>query len=96
MLPYSRHQKSRARKLRSDITDAEKKLWGHLRDRQLSGAKFRRQHSIGPFITDFCCVEQSLVVELDGGQHAEQVASDNARTQFLESLWISSAAFLEQ
>ena len=85
MLPYPPDQKTRARKLRNDITDAEKKLWAQLRDRQLCGAKFRRQHPMGRFITDFCCVERDLVVELDGGQHAEQSVADLARTDFLES-----------
>lgn len=85
MLPYPPQQRIRARKLRRDITDAEKKLWTSLRHRQLSSAKFRRQHPIGPFITDFCCVEQGLVVELDGGQHAEQAVSDLSRTAFLTS-----------
>jgi very-short-patch-repair endonuclease len=85
MLPYPPDQRTHARKLRRDITDAEKKLWARLRDRQLCGAKFRRQHPMGPFITDFCCVERGLVVELDGGQHAEQSAADQARTDFLES-----------
>lgn len=85
MLPYPPKQKTWARKLRSDVTDAEKKLWAQLRGRQLCGAKFRRQHPIGPFIADFCSVERRLIVELDGGQHAEHVTSDNARTQFLES-----------
>jgi very-short-patch-repair endonuclease len=84
MLPYPGHQKTRARKLRSDITDAEKKLWEHFRDRQLCGAKFRRQHPIGPFITDFCCMERGLVVEIDGGQHASQVEADQQRTVFIE------------
>ena len=85
MLPYPPDQRTHARKLRRDITDAEKKLWARLRDRQLCGAKFRRQHPMGPFITDFCCVERGLVVELDGGQDAEQSAADQARTDFLES-----------
>ena len=85
MLPYSPRQKTSARKLRRQQTDVETKLWMRLRDRQLCGAKFRRQHPIGPYIVDFCCVESSLVVELDGGQHAEQAAADLARTNFLES-----------
>lgn len=84
MLPYPPDQKTRARRLRSDITDAEKKLWAQLRDRQLCGVKFRRQHSIGPFITDFCCLERGLVVEIDGGQHAEQVEADQRRTGAIE------------
>jgi len=74
----------RARQLRRDQTDAEQKLWGKLRDRQLGGAKFRRQHPIGPFVTDFCCAQRKLVVDLDGGQHAEDVASDQKRSRFLE------------
>lgn len=85
MLPYPARQKIRARLLRGDITDAEKKLWAQLRDRQLCGVKFRRQHPVGPFITDFGCMEHALVVELDGGQHAEQTDSDAARSLFLES-----------
>ncbi|MSP38612.1 MAG: endonuclease domain-containing protein [Deltaproteobacteria bacterium] len=85
MLPYPNHQKTHARKLRREITDAEKKLWACLRDRQLCGAKFRRQHPIGSYIADFCCVESCLVIELDGGQCAEQAAADDARTKFIES-----------
>ena len=73
-----------ARRLRRDQTDAEQKLWGRLRDRQLCGAKFRRQHPIGVFIVDFCCPQRKLVVELDGGQHAEPLAADQERSRFLE------------
>ena len=84
MLPYPHAQKLRARQLRSSQTDAERKLWASLRARQLRGAKFRRQHAIGPFITDFCCVERGLVIELDGGHHAERVKADRVRTAFIE------------
>ncbi len=49
------------------------------------GAKFRRQHPIGSYIVDFCCPTLRIIVELDGGQHAEQGAADQARTSFLES-----------
>ncbi len=59
--------KYRARALRKNLTDAEKLLWRHLRDRQLDGCKFRRQHPIGKFIVDFVCVEKKLVIEVDGG-----------------------------
>ncbi|HEY7315940.1 MAG TPA: endonuclease domain-containing protein [Candidatus Binatia bacterium] len=76
--------RERARQLRRDQTDAEQRLWANLRDRQLSGAKFRRQHPIGPFVADFCCPQRKLVVELDGGQHAEDVATDDKRSRFLE------------
>ena len=75
--------KERSRRLRREQTEAESKLWARLRARQLCGAKFRRQHPIGRFITDFCCVERGLVIELDGGQHAEQVDADRRRSAFL-------------
>ena len=84
MLPYPSHQKTRARRLRRELTDAEKKLWARLRSRQLCGAKFRRQHPIGSYIADFCCVERGLVVELDGGQHSSQIQADQRRTAFIE------------
>lgn len=73
----------RARSLRRTQTDAERKLWSKLRDRRLQGAKFRRQHSIGRYIVDFCCPEGGLVVELDGSQHGERVEADNERSAFL-------------
>ena len=66
------------------MTDAERKLWSALRNRQLDDAKFRRQQPIGPFIADFVCQEHRLIVEADGGQHSTS-ASDDRRTAFLES-----------
>jgi very-short-patch-repair endonuclease len=60
-------------------------LWSRLRDRRLVGARFRRQHPIGPFITDFCCTEAKLIIELDGGQHALRLREDQVRTKYLES-----------
>jgi very-short-patch-repair endonuclease len=75
--------RDRARQLRRNQTDVEGKLWSRLRSRQLRSFKFRRQHPIGPFITDFCCFKRRLVVELDGGQHANRTADDQKRTAFL-------------
>jgi len=75
--------RDRARRLRRDQTDAERKLWSQLRGRQVNGAKFRRQHSIGHYIVDFCCQEQGLVVEFDGAQHTVRTESDQRRTAFL-------------
>jgi very-short-patch-repair endonuclease len=75
----------KARQLRRDQTYAEQTLWARLRDRQLCGAKFRRQHPIGPFVADSCCTQGKVVVELDGGQHAEDVAADEKRSRFLEA-----------
>jgi very-short-patch-repair endonuclease len=69
-------------KLRKDLTDAERRLWAVLRARQLDGFKFRRQHPVGPFIVDFVCLERSLVIEVDGGQHAEN-PGDAMRTRWL-------------
>jgi very-short-patch-repair endonuclease len=71
--------------LRQRIPEAEARLWHKLRDRRLMGHKFRRQHSIGPFIADFACVAARLVIELDGSQHADAEAADARRTAFLEA-----------
>ncbi len=73
-----------ARSLRKEQTDAESTLWRLLRDRRIAGAKFRRQHPIPPYVVDFYCHEANLVVEVDGGQHAEQRRGDERRTAFLE------------
>jgi very-short-patch-repair endonuclease len=59
------------RRLRRDATDAERKLWFALRDRRLGGFKFVRQEAIGPYVVDFVCREQGLIIEVDGGQHAD-------------------------
>ena len=75
-----------ARELRSGMTDAERALWRHLRTRQLRGWKFRRQYPIAGFIADFACVEAGLVIELDGGQHAEQVDYDRMRADRLNDV----------
>ncbi|KRD34158.1 hypothetical protein ASE35_10505 [Lysobacter sp. Root916] len=73
-----------ARRLRRSMTDAECRLWFHLRNRALMGCKFHRQHPIGPYVADFACIERGLIVEADGGQHADSGA-DRARTRFLAS-----------
>ena len=82
-----RGKKDRAfqRSLRTGQSDAEAKLWLHLRDRRLLGLKFRRQHEIGRYTVDFVCPDRNLIIELDGGQHSERVAYDEERTSFLES-----------
>jgi acyl-CoA thioester hydrolase len=75
---------TRARTLREKATDAERMLWQKLRDRSLVGAKFRRQVPFPPYTVDFCCFEAKLIVEVDGSQHAEQIAEDLVRTTRLE------------
>jgi very-short-patch-repair endonuclease len=84
MLSYPPKQKTFARRLRWSQTDAERKLWSKLRDRQICRAKFRRQHPIGPFVTDFCCMEIGLIIELDGSQHMQQAQADQRRSRYLE------------
>ena len=71
-----------ARQLRKNATRAERKLWHYLRTRSLGGFKFVRQEPIGPYVVDFVCREQRLVIEVDGGQHADN-KRDAARDQWL-------------
>ncbi len=73
------------RRLRREQTPAEGILWQKLRGKRLMGAKFRRQHPIGDHIADFCCLRHRLVVELDGGQHIDEIEKDAARTRRLEA-----------
>jgi very-short-patch-repair endonuclease len=77
--------KDHVRELRQNSTDAERRLWHFLRAKRLKGYKFRRQHLVYPFVVDFICLEKKLVVELDGGQHAERSRYDEKRTLFLQS-----------
>jgi very-short-patch-repair endonuclease len=76
---------ARARDLRRAMTEAEKKLWWHLRQLPVATTHFRRQAAIGPYFADFACHKRRLVIEVDGGGHGEarQMAADRARTAFL-------------
>jgi len=76
--------KTKARELRKNPTEAERKLWKYLRLRQLRSYKFRRQQPLGPYIVDFVCLEKKLIVELAGGQHSMQINYDARRTEWLE------------
>jgi len=78
--------RDRARDLRRNHTEAERRLWERLRGAQLRQMKFRRQQPIGPFIADFCCVQSKLIVEIDGGHHAARTAADTARSAYLTQL----------
>ena len=75
--------RTRARELRNNPTDAERVLWGQLRFWQLDGYKFRRQQPLGRYIVDFVCLEKRVIVELDGGQHAQQASLDAERDRWL-------------
>ena len=81
----SKLRRDRARRLRRDQTDAEARLWEVLRAGRLDGWKWRRQAPVGPFIVDFLCLEAALVVELDGGIHAEQAQRDARREAYLRA-----------
>ena len=74
-----------AGELRKQTTLAEQKLWAYLRLMREDGARFRRQHAIGTYITDFCTPRNKIIIELDGSQHLEQEEYDEERTKYLES-----------
>jgi len=71
-----------ARRMRREPTPAERRLWWMLRDRRMAGFKFRRQVPVGPYIVDYLCKDARLVIEADGGQHADST-TDVARTAWL-------------
>ena len=73
---------ARSRQMRSEATDAERKLWQNLRRANL-GLKFKRQYAARGYIVDFCCPQRRLIIELDGGQHAENIEYDDRRSSVL-------------
>jgi very-short-patch-repair endonuclease len=77
--------KGNARELRSKMTDAEQRLWYYLRAGRFEGWKFRRQVPLGPYVVDFLCEQARLIVEVDGGQHAERISRDSTRTDWLRA-----------
>ena len=87
--------KNRRRELRSTMTPAEIKLWQAIKHSQLNGLKFRRQHSIGPYIVDFYCPSAKLVIELDGATHDSEAAwrYDEQRTALISSLGLTVLRF---
>jgi very-short-patch-repair endonuclease len=90
-----RNNIDKCRSLRKNQTDAEKKLWGLLRNRQLNNMKFRRQYSVGKYILDFYCPEIGLGIEADGGQHYGDAGKekDELRTRELSSIGIKIMRF---
>ena len=82
--PTSQSLRDHARELRKNRTKSEGLLWSVLRARQVAGLKFRQQHRIDPYIVDFACVAQKLVVEIDGDYHDETHEKDLVRQRFLE------------
>jgi very-short-patch-repair endonuclease len=73
-----------AKKLRSNMTDAEQRLWYRLRGHRFDNVKFKRQVPIGPYIVDFACLNRNLILEIDGGQHADN-ERDRRRDQWLQA-----------
>lgn len=88
--------KTRRKELRNNATPAERLLWSILQHSNLGGYKFRRQHSVGPYILDFYCPEVRLAVELDGDSHFtdDAVVYDQERTAYLNGLHITVLRFL--
>ncbi|MGL4368645.1 MAG: endonuclease domain-containing protein [Spirochaetota bacterium] len=78
-----------ARNLRRDQTEAERKLWRHLRSKQMQSVKFRRQQPIGSYIVDFVCFEKKLIIELDGSQHIDDKEKDVIR-----DCWLTEQGFI--
>ena len=79
--------RQRARAMRKAPTDAERALWYALRDRRLQSLKFRRQAPVGPYIADFLCIAHRLIVEADGGQHAESLRDA------IRDAWLARAGY---
>jgi very-short-patch-repair endonuclease len=77
--------KEKSRSLRRNATDVEQHLWYEIKNRQFAKSKFRRQYVIEPYIVDFICISKKLVIELDGGQHCDQLKYDHVRTLFLQN-----------
>jgi very-short-patch-repair endonuclease len=95
ILEYNPKLRDRARELRSNMTDAEVKLWQNLRMRQVAGVKFMRQRPIGNYIVDFYSPETGLVIEVDGGQHYEKESEeyDKIRDAFLQDQGLTVLRF---
>lgn len=93
--PIPEYLLENARNLRKNQTDAETALWQLLRNRQLLGAKFRRQHTQGRYILDFYCHERKLAIELDGSQHLTEEGKvyDQERTRYLNAIGIEVMRF---
>ena len=90
---YTKQALQNAKQLRQHQTEAEKKLWSRLRNRQLANLKFRRQVPIGSYIVDFYCQECLLIIELDGGHHLLQQEYDQIRTHYLQAQGLTVLRF---
>jgi very-short-patch-repair endonuclease len=88
--PISDFRRQSAKRLRANTTTAEQILWRHLRSLNVKGSHFRRQVAIGPYIADFACMAQRLIVEVDGSQHGDEA---NLRHDEKRTLWLQSEGY---
>lgn len=95
MLEYNRKLKNRLRKLREEMTEAEKFLWVKIRKKQVNNLQFYRQKIIGNYIVDFYCPKAKMVIEIDGGQHyvGEGMRRDVIRDNYLQNLGLKVLRF---
>jgi very-short-patch-repair endonuclease len=98
MLQYGKHLKKYSRRLRNEMTDAERLLWSKIRGKQLKGFQVYRQKPISCFVVDFYCPKAKLVIELDGGQHYSEATrpKDESRDRYLESLGLKVLRFSDK
>jgi very-short-patch-repair endonuclease len=98
MLPYNKELRRYSRKLRKNMTEAEKLLWSRLRRKQIKDYQFYRQKIIGDYIVDFYCPKGNLVIELDGGQHYHNKgkAKDKRRDDFMKELGLKVLRFSDK
>lgn len=98
MLQYGRHLKKYSRKLRKEMTEAERVLWSRIRGKQLKGFQVYRQKPIGRFVVDFYCPKAKLVIEIDGGQHytEDHRAKDEARDRFMMTRGVKTLRFSDK
>ena len=84
---YNPHNLKNAKEMRSNMTPAETKMWRILRGKRFQDLKFKRQVLIGNYIVDFLCEDKKIIIEIDGGQHNEElnIQSDKNRTRYLEN-----------
>jgi len=98
MLQYGRHLKKYSRRLRKEMTEAERVLWSRIRGRQLKGLQVYQQKPIGRFVVDFYCPKAKLVIELDGGQHytEELRAKDETRDRYMMTQGLKTLRFSDK
>jgi very-short-patch-repair endonuclease len=98
MLQYEKRLKKYSRRLRKDMTEAERLLWSKIRGRQLKGFQVYRQKPIGHFVVDFYCPKAKLVIELDGGQHYEEShqTKDESRDRYMRRLGLNTLRFSDK